>query len=233
MDHPEANEFWGKEDNVTVCKILQAKGHSMNHVLGHCCVHGSVKIFSHLMETTSLNPSYVSYWGSEYNSVAVCVWHSQPEVLKVLLKDPRACLRIRGLLYGTVLSDAVGSRSFRVNPHGAHAANTSEPSRQVEVIRLLLEDGRIVPTEEEFYHCSEIPEIMSLLLADTRLDPTVRNNMPLEQSIRRKSLPLVRVLLADERVSKLVDQRTLDLARQWGTEEIVSLVSSVLSDKEN
>ena len=228
---PEADEYWIKEDNATVCEILRKLGYSITpRILAYCCVHGSTKIFSYLTETASMNPSRVHYWCNEYHSVAMCVWHSQPEVLKLLLKDSRVSLTIRGLLYGTVLSDAVGSRRLSMDAYGGVCTiNTSEPSRQVEVVRLLLEDGRVAPTEEEFYHCN-IPGIMSLLLADTRLDPTASNNMPLQQAISRKATSVVRVLLADERVSKLVDRSTVELCRRCGTVAMMPLLLALLQE---
>lgn len=91
-----------------------------------------------------------------------------------------------------------------------------------------IEDRRMAPTEQELYHCNA-SGIVQLYLPDKRIDPTINNCQPLEQAIRNSWTESVRVYLCDQRVAKLVDERTLSLARQFGTDEIVGLVEKAIS----
>jgi len=99
----------------------------------------------------------------------------------------------------------------------------------VEQVRRQLRDGRVKPHIEDLVMASEHghTEIVCLLLADPRCDPTDNENQAIQSACQMGHLEVVRLLLADRRVdpsSSIDGDSCIDLASENGHLEIVRLL---------
>ncbi|KAJ3031948.1 UNVERIFIED_CONTAM: hypothetical protein HDU68_010028 [Siphonaria sp. JEL0065] len=126
----------------------------------------------------------------------------------------------------------------RVNPAGfeQEAIAAACLSGQADIVRMLLQDERVDPSMEDNYclvvACENgFDDIVAILLQHPHVDPRVNGGEPLEHSVSKGHLGVVKVLLADSRV--FVDSRDHHLsliAIELGKGEIVEafLVSGYL-----
>ncbi|CAH6420376.1 Hypothetical protein POVR2_LOCUS141 [uncultured virus] len=218
----EQPSFWNDADNATVCIILdRMKLYPLSDDVTSCCAYGTTKILTYLLTIVDLDLE---------DCIDTCIRSSQPEALRLLLLDNRTVPDSRAGYYGPF---SMATCTSMLKTYGTPV------SRQIEVVKIMLEDGRITPTEQELYHCNVI-EIVQLYLADKRIDPTIDNCQPLQQAIRNSWTDCVRVYLSEQlaawsasdnqRVVKLVTEPMLTLAKKFGTDEIVRLVETSLED---
>ena len=78
----------------------------------------------------------------------------------------------------------------------------------LEIVRLLLADGRVNPADQN-NKAIELAcnygrlEIVRLLLADGRVNPADQNNKAIEEAFKHGYVEIVRLLLADQRVNPI------------------------------
>ena len=228
-----SGSIWNEYDNVTASKILERMGHkSYLTEMTRCCETGTVQIMSHILaERSSLEDPYLLPYvmrGSDRlgwtHALDLAVLNSQPNIVSLLLQDGIVCpIAIEEEYNIPILMYACLARPQEQDDQATPSSNNLI-QRQVATVKLLLADDRIVPTIRELYRCIR-PEILQVLLEDGRVDPTDGNsNKPLMQAISRQNEGKVRVYLADERVAKLVNRRTVQLTKKRSTPAIFELV---------
>ena len=104
---------------------------------------------------------------------------NKPEAVRLLLQDPR------------------------VNPAADHnqAMRWASLYGYTEIVRLLLKDKRVDPSEAiRLASESGYIEIVKLLLKDKRVKPSTHDNYPIRAAIRNNHFEVVKLLLQDKRV---------------------------------
>ena len=140
--------------------------------------------------------------------------HDFPEVVKMLLEDPRvdpSAENNDAILFASMhgYSEVVKMllEDPRVNPSANNNFAISWASRNghAEVVRMLLEDPRVNPSAKDnealrWASAYGYAEIVKLLLEDPRVDPSARGNEALRWASSRGHAEVVELLLADPRV---------------------------------
>lgn len=115
--------------------------------------------------------------------------------------------------------------------HSNWALTTAIAHKNVECVKLLLEDGRADPMAHDgFYLMASIvngphEELVHTLLDDPRVDPSVKDNKALAWAVRYGSESIVKRLLADPRVDpSACNNRCIKLAHIHNFDNIVKLL---------
>ncbi|CAH6420627.1 Hypothetical protein POVR2_LOCUS209 [uncultured virus] len=191
--------IWNSEDNVTAVIVLEKMGHGATESdLAMCCKRGSVNILRYLLDQRQMSLN---------QGLMCCITSYQPEVLEMLLKDDRISLDIHPELLDNVIS----------------ISNPTHPARHLAIVKILLADNRL-PLQASWISHSYSPEVIKLLLADTRIDPSENQNALLIRAIVSRRAELVALLLENKRVRVAIDEIALRAAHGHGGPHIYSLV---------
>ena len=124
------------------------------------------------------DPSAYENW-----AIRLAADHGHPEVVKVLLADPRV--------------DPSAANNF--------AIRSASQNGHLEVVKALLADKRVNPSVHDNFairyasYCNYI-EVVKLLLLDPRVDPSAGDNWLIKWASSHEHLELAKELLKDKRV---------------------------------
>ena len=201
--HPR---LWNFEDNVTVSRILLALGHKPRELDMHDAAQfESLNILSFLLKESG-SPAISILLGT-------AIPRGRYQATKMIIDH----LHIQGSPIGL----GIGL---------LHQACMLQDARLVraKILQLLLADNVADPAVVDhtlLYYCATV-EIVRVVLADKRIvNPEADNNRALEQAIRRDKIDIVRALLECPAVAANIHQGIRDVARQFGNEEIIKLLS--------
>lgn len=185
--------FWNKEDNATVLEILLSLGYKPEDSYGSLSMavkHGSVNILHFLLSEGGIDPNDVAVM-DHYPPLTLAADNAQPEAVKLLLADPRV--------------DPNNDEGDTTALVQACSVSRGNEARYVEVVHLLLQDGRADPTWNDskvlsvVSYFGDYAEIVRLLLEDGRADPSDGNGEALILASTRGREKIVALLLADPR----------------------------------
>ena len=114
-------------------------------------------------------------------------------------------------------------------PNGYQILNDAIYENNIEVVRIIIEDGRInvdKPSRNDYIIHSIMwgkPEILELLLSDSRAQPSKNENEAIIEAIRREDIESLSILLNDPRI--IIDENVLKEARETGDKEIIDIVN--------
>ena len=114
----------------------------------------------------------------------------------------------------------------RINPKDSNALAIAVDRDLPHILSFLLEDKRIDPRDDllESAVMDRSANIVRVLLEDGRIDPTARNNHILHVAFRKGYSFTIKILLSDERVKRTVDHDIFMAAIAYGDSEIVRML---------
>ncbi|CAH6420878.1 Hypothetical protein POVR2_LOCUS283 [uncultured virus] len=254
LELEETPIFWNKEDNTTALDILQDMFVPNTIDLCAAAARGSLKILAWLLQDIELDPSAMSIEATY--ALHLAAENGQYEAVEMLLADSRtnpdqytlgntplslACKakhEERSCSYVKIVTMLLTNE--RVDP--THAEDTAlyvackYPGDNVDVVDLLLADGRPDPTRKRTGVLIDSvsrghTKTVARLLQDPRVDPTVANNLALRTALVECRVAEVKLLLSDNRVLDSIKHRELDeyLAFYSIEPELAQLVRDALT----
>ena len=163
------------------------------------------------------------------------------EIVKILLEDSRVDICVSNN-YPVQLASQYGHleivklllQNSKVNPSldDNYAINFASVNGHLEIVKILLQDKRVNPSDDNNFAIKYASsnghiDVVKLLLQDTRVDPTFDNNFAITCASKNGHIDVVKLLIPKVDISKITDQKILDLAL-----EMSSQVATITKDSE-
>ena len=155
------------------------------------------------------------------------------EIVRILLQD---CRVDPGAAYNYAIRFASKKghleivrlllQDSRVNPCAEcnESIRWASENGHLEIVRLLLQDSRIDPGAQDNYAikiaslCGYL-EIVRLLLQDSRVDPAAKDNYAIKSASAKGHLEIIKLLIPRTDLSKITDQKILNIAKEMEIEK--------------
>lgn len=169
----------------------------------------STEIFN-LIKTTKLNLSF-----DKNDLLSFCINHDYIELVKFLLKkvDPSNLDIYPAIQNGDTRMIKILLEDGRMNPSGSEILCTAVSKNNVEIVKMLLDDPRVLADDEALYVAYEYnnPKIFELILKEPTIDPTGDDNSIIDNVFDRIDYykEIAKLLIKDKRVRRILTKEEI------------------------